>query len=1327
MAEKPIKETIMENNNLVQETRRLANLFTTFLLLSITVLLANPSAAQQNHTKEVLALPSRTKALTPLDQKHLVQGVDPAILRNKPEQKKIIEPTYFKKNNNVLALPPQANQALEKSTSKDSLILLKGVDPTLLKSKQYSNTVRLSSKSQLNESELNTLRQASQPEGLLPANGPQVLVPGVDPAYKPVLKSPELYSERNTFHNDGSVVALPGTKDSYKKDTLIYLKSTVSGLQQDRLSSKMSTSTVNRPPLAVPDVFTVQQGENLMVSAPGHLANDIDPEGDPLTWVAFGVPSNGTISGATTDGAFNYTPDSGFSGVDQFTIIISDGQGNLTDGLVIILVKRNFGPQAVPDVYITPQGEALIVSAPGHLVNDIDPEGDPLTWISFGIPENGTVSGATTDGAFTYTPDPGFSGINSFPITISDGEGNFSSGLVIILVEPNYAPIAVPDVYTTAQGEPLNISAPGHLANDIDPEGDPLTWVSFGIPENGTVSGATTDGGFTYTPEPGFTGTDSFVITISDGNGNFSIGLVSIFVEVNYSPTAVPNVYETFEGQPLIISAPGHLANDTDLEGDALTWVSFSLPENGTVSGATTDGAFTYTPDPGFKGTDSFSITITDGKGNFSMGIIMISVQSADMDELYAVPDTYSTPANQPLVITAPGHLANDFNPDGDPISWISFTIPNNGTISGATTDGAFTYTPDPGFAGTDSFVITISDGKGNFSNGLIAILVEENFAPKAVTDVYTVPQDEPLVITAPGHLGNDTDPEGDPLTWVSFVIPANGSVSGATLDGAFTYTPNQGFSGIDQFQVTISDGQGNFTSGLVIILVEENYAPTAVPDVYSTQQGEPLVVSSPGHLANDTDPEGDPLTWISFGIPANGSVSGATIDGAFTYTPDPGFVGTDSFVITITDGKGNFSSGLINIFVEKNLPPTAVPDVYTTPQGEPLIVSAPGHLANDIDPEEDPLTWISFGIPTNGSISGATIDGAFIYTPNQGFSGIDQFPITISDGQGNFTSGLIAILVEPNTPPISDAGEDLIVIAGQSVTLDGSGSFDLDEDMLSYNWMFASEDASDPIPPGSGATLSGANTSHPTFTTDLPGVYHVRLIVNDGFEDSAPDYVAVTALTIEEALEQLREAITLLVKDGVLNKGQRKSLNVKINNVLRLLNRGKINGALNILADLRQQVLDLWLIDGVFTEAQAMALLAQIDDIISAIMNQQNHNAFNTIKRKLGKEAMPLNEQDLSTIQEQIPTDGFVFTSIYPNPFNSSTRIIYHLSEASTVRLAVYDAVGREVTILSNGFREAGRYEVHLEAANLAEGTYIVQLATGNGHKVIKRVILIR
>jgi hypothetical protein len=1112
------------------------------------------------------------------------------------------------------------------------------------------------------------------------------------------------------------------------ENNAVYLKSGLRNRIRTRQESGLMT---NYPPVAIPDVYTTPENTELVVSAPGHLVNDSDPDGDPLTWNSYSLPGNGTISNAATDGQFTYTPNPGFSGIESISVTISDGNGNTADGLIMILVvpEQNRNPVAVPDVYTTPENTELIVAAPGHLGNDSDPDGDPVTWNSYSLPENGTVSNADVSGQFTYTPDPGFSGIESISITISDGNGNITNGLITILVTPdqNRSPVAVPDVYTTPENTELIVAAPGHLGNDSDPDGDPVTWNSYSIPENGTMSNVNTDGQFTYTPDPDFSGIESIQVTITDGNGNVSNGLITIFVvpDQNLAPVAVPDTFTTSENTPLVVDAPGHLGNDTDPEGDLITWNSYSLPDNGTVSNANTDGQFTYTPNPGFSGIESFSITISDGNGNIATGRISITVIPSAGDAPVAVADVYSTPQNTVLNVAAPGHLGNDYDPNGDPITWSSFTSPENGMVSDANTDGQFTYTPDPGFSGIETISVTISDGNGNTANGLITILVipDQNRVPVAIPDVYTIPENTVLNVAAPGHLGNDYDLDGDAVTWNSYSIPDNGTMSDVNTNGQFTYTPDPGFSGIESIPVTISDGNGNLAHGLVTILVipDQNRTPIAVPDVYTIPENTALNVAAPGHLGNDYDLDGDAVTWNSYSISDNGTMSDVNTNGQFTYTPDPGFSGIESIPVTISDGNGNIAHGLVTILVipDQNRAPIAVPDVYSTPESTPLAVEAPGHLGNDYDLDGDAVTWNSYSIPDNGTMSDVNTNGQFTYTPDPGFSGIESIPVTITDGNGNIAQGLLAFAVIKNNPPIADADEDQTVIVTQTATLDGTGSTDPDGNTLSYSWMFATEDASDPIPSGSTALLSGAETATPSFIADLPGVYSVKLIVNDGLADSDPDYVTITALSFIEALDNLIAALEALELDGTLNKGQANSLRKKIEQAQKLIDKDKFDEALDVLYGLRQHVLDLYQQDGVLTESQAMTLIAKIDEIITAIESQSSL-AMDSSKAKSIKSGTGLQKEKLSS-------NEFALSAINPNPFRISTKIVFNLPAATNVRIGVYDMFSRKVAVLHDGYINSGKHTVILNAEGLKSGTYMVRMTTDEGFHETRRIILVR
>jgi uncharacterized protein len=157
-----------------------------------------------------------------------------------------------------------------------------------------------------------------------------------------------------------------------------------------------------------------------------------------------------------------------------------------------------------------------------------------------------------------------------------------------------------------------------------DEDGDDLT-VTYGDPENGTVTGDD-DGAFTYTPNAGFFGTDTFTVTVSDG-----IDQATATVTVNVART--PNVAPTVENLALTTtqdtSVPGQLVI-TNADGDPLT-VAYGTPGNGVVTG-NDEGAFTYTPTTGFVGTDTFTVTVSDDRGGSDTATVTITVTPVDVD-----------------------------------------------------------------------------------------------------------------------------------------------------------------------------------------------------------------------------------------------------------------------------------------------------------------------------------------------------------------------------------------------------------------------------------------------------------------------------------------------------------------------------------------------------------------------------------------------------------------------------------------------------------------------------------------------------------------------
>ena len=238
-------------------------------------------------------------------------------------------------------------------------------------------------------------------------------------------------------------------------------------------------------------------------------------------------------------------------------------------------------------------------------------------------------------------------------------------------------------------GETLTIAAAaGLLANDSDGDGDALSVLSFSAAANGTLN-VVTDGSFTYAPNPGFTGTETITYTISDGTTTSS-GTLTIEVQ-NAAPVAVDDSYTVTEGNTLLVDAGlGLLANDSDVDGDALAVVSFSTPVNGVLDIAG-DGSFSYTPNPGFSGIETISYTIGDGSAS-STAQLEITVEAAAEPEVVRIGDapTRVSSANLNVIQDAWSgmHVASiehkaDITDAAEPWSDVSFSGVNTTTLAG--------------------------------------------------------------------------------------------------------------------------------------------------------------------------------------------------------------------------------------------------------------------------------------------------------------------------------------------------------------------------------------------------------------------------------------------------------------------------------------------------------------------------------------------------------------------------------------------------------------------------------------------------------------------
>ncbi|WP_162656154.1 Ig-like domain-containing protein [Tuwongella immobilis] len=661
-------------------------------------------------------------------------------------------------------------------------------------------------------------------------------------------------------------------------------------------------------PTAVNDSLLTLQ--NRPVSA-AILNNDLNPNGLAITVQIVGNPASGVVI-LNADNTVTYTPNAGFLGTDSFSYQITDSFGRVSNtGNVAVFVgtatANNQAPNINPDTATVATNGTVNIAV---LANDTDPNGDPISIIGASKAANGTVV-VNANGTITYTPNAGFTGIDQFSYGAGDGKGGVGSAMVTVTVGTtggNTGPNINPDTANGTQGDALVVSV---LANDTTPTGKALTVIGVSQPANGkaVING---DGTVTYTPNASFFGQDRFTYTAADVNGLFGGATVTITVaRDNVNPVINPDTANALNTGNVVVPV---LANDTDGDGDPLTISGITQPANGKAV-INANGTVTYTPNAGFVGDDSFTYTAVDGFGGSGSASVTITVSNPNSSPTVN-PDTADVTNNTSVTIPV---LDNDTDGDGDPLTVSNVTQPVNGTVT-INPDGTITYTPNAGFVGDDSFTYTASDGRGGSGSATVNVSVARaNVAPVVRNDTANTLINR--LVTVP-VLANDTDGDGDSLTITNVSQPRNGTVV-LNANGTITYTPRTGFTGTDSFTYTASDGFGGSGSATVAVTVGMgggqsgggdggNRSPMAFGDSAFTEIGQPTTVNV---LANDVDPDGDPLSVASVTQPAEGSVV-INPDGTVTFTPNAGFQGTVVFQYTVTDGRGGSSGNIVQVVV---------------------------------------------------------------------------------------------------------------------------------------------------------------------------------------------------------------------------------------------------------------------------------------------------------------------------------------------------------------------------------------------------------------------------
>jgi large repetitive protein len=818
--------------------------------------------------------------------------------------------------------------------------------------------------------------------------------------------------------------------------------------------------TVDRRPVANPDAAVTPESTPVTLAL---LQND--SAGDGLSSVSANTnPGHGTVSIVSTTGVATYTPAVGFHGTDTFTYTVKDADGDLSTATVTITVTDTAdAPIALDDAKTTPEDIPFVIAL---LSNDTDADGnlDPTSVSLLGAPTNGTVIIDHSNGSATYKPNLNFNGTDTFTYQVCDltTPPLCDSALVSIVITPVNDPIvAKNDSAATPEETPIVIAV---LANDSDVEGiDPSSITIATPPAHGSVVVAP-DHSTLYTPNLNFSGIDTFTYRVCDSSLPVSCANATVTVTVSPvadAPQATPDSHTTPEATPIIIDV---LAND--LAGDnPLSPASVKLltaPKNGTVTIEPTQGKLTYTPNPGFHGTNTvdYSVCDTGTPSLCSSTVATISVTPVN-DPIVARADSAATNEDVSVTIDLAG---NDSDPDGNvDLPWLTITVPAaHGSVI-VHNDGTASYTPNPESNGNDSFTYSLCDtGTPVYCDtAVVSVSVAPvNDAPIAAPDSKSTPEDTTVTFDP---VANDADPEGH-LDVGSLQVtnpPSHGSVT-VHADGTVTYAPTSNFHGTDTFTYQICDSGVPAPSMCsvaidTVIVTSVNDAPVAQPETVGTPKGNAITIAV---LDNDSDVDANinPAAVSIVAAPATGATA-INGDGTMSYTPTALFTGTVNFTYKMCDTGSpvKCDTAIVTVVVAPlNYPPAAKSDLVAVAEDHAESIAI---LANDLDADLniDPSSVTLLAGPLHGVTSINATTGVATYTPAANFHGSDSFTYQVCDqGSPIYCSIAVASMsIEPvNDAPVPTADvastpEDTAVVVAV-LENDGDVDANLDRSALS-------------------------------------------------------------------------------------------------------------------------------------------------------------------------------------------------------------------------------------------------------------------------------------
>ncbi|HGF3678424.1 tandem-95 repeat protein [Vibrio parahaemolyticus] len=653
------------------------------------------------------------------------------------------------------------------------------------------------------------------------------------------------------------------------------------------------------------------------------------------------------------------------------------------------------------------------------------------------------------------------------------------------------------------------------LSNVDDEDKDTLSVENLIIDKgNGTLVD-NGDGTWTFTPQIDDDTEVSFTFDIIDDEDLVVSGSANLdILPINDAPNAENDVITTEEDTAVTIDV---LVNDSDVEGDALSIQSASVPkEQGKVE--VVDGKLVFTPAENFNGEATISYIVTDGDLT-DEAKVSVTVTPVN-DSPVAVDDTTSIQEDTAVTIDV---LTNDTDVDGDKLSIESASVPKEqGTVE--VVDGKLVFTPAENFNGDAEITYTVTDGELTDEAKVTVTVNPVNDAPIIkVEAVESITEDAVSTDTVVATLtARDTDTPEDQLT-VSLENNSNGYF---VLVGDEVKLTQAGVDAVNNDELnlkdltisaSVSDGVNPTASDSDSLIVNRvNDAPTvenAIADQVLSEDFDAYTIDL-NEVFKDSD------SSLKFSVSGNNSIQISIVNGVATITPTADWNGKETITFTVKDSSGESVNQTVDFTVAPVVDIEA--DSADVVEDTPTIINV---LGNDTFEGDGKVVSLDANNgPANGTVS-VNPDGSVTYTPNDNYHGADSFTYIVTSGGVSEST-----TVEVNVTPVNDApvakNDISTTQEDTAVTIDVlSNDTDIDGDTLRI------DSASVPSDQGTVEIVDGKLVFTPA--ENFNGDAEITYTVTDGqLTDEAK--VTVTVNPVNDAPTIKVDAVESITEDAV-------------------------------------------------------------------------------------------------------------------------------------------------------------------------------------------------